>query len=63
MRHPRRGRGVILRPLFKVFAPFRSWYITGRDLGRAMLQGAREGLRRQVLENRAIRDLADRSAR
>ena len=50
-----------LRPLFKVFAPFRSLYVTGNDLGRAMLQATREGLRHKILENRDIRDLADRS--
>ena len=50
-----------LRRLFKVFAPFRSLYVTGNDLGRAMLQATREGLRHRVLENRDIRDLADRS--
>lgn len=51
-----------LKPLFKVFAPFRSLYVTGEDLGRAMLQSAREGLRARILENRDIRDLADRSS-
>ena len=50
-----------LRPLFKVFAPFRSMYVTGNDLGRAMLQSTREGLRATILESRDIRDLADRS--
>jgi len=50
-----------LRPLFKVFAPFRSLYVTGNDLGNAMLQATREGLRHKILENRDIRDLADRS--
>ena len=50
------------RPLFKVFAPFRSLYITGQDLGRAMLQAAREKMRGRILENSQIRDLADRAA-
>jgi uncharacterized protein YbjT (DUF2867 family) len=50
-----------LLPLFKVFAPFRSMYVTGEDLGRAMLQSTREGLRSTILENRDIRDMADRS--
>ena len=48
-----------LRILFKVFSPFRSLYITGDDLGRAMLQAARTGLRRTILENPQMRDLAD----
>jgi uncharacterized protein YbjT (DUF2867 family) len=50
-----------LRPLFKVFAPFRGLYIDGADLGRAMLQAAREKMRGQTFENRDIRDLADRA--
>jgi uncharacterized protein YbjT (DUF2867 family) len=51
-----------LKPLFKVFAPFRSMYISGEDLGRGMLAGARSGLKGTILENAAIRDLADKSA-
>jgi len=47
-------------PLAKLFAPFRSLYITGDDLGRAMLQATKEGLRGVVLENSEIRDVADR---
>lgn len=50
-----------LRPLFKVFSPFRGLYVKGEDLGRAMLQGTRERLRKRILENSEIRDLADRS--
>jgi uncharacterized protein YbjT (DUF2867 family) len=50
-----------LKPLFKVFAPFRSLYISGDDLGRAMLTGARTGLKSTILENAQIRDLADRA--
>src|SRR6185436_8042050 len=50
-----------LKPLFKVFAPFRSLYISGEDLGKGMLAGARTGLKRTVLENAQIRDLADRA--
>lgn len=50
-----------MRPLFWVFMPFRSLYLRGEDLGRAMLLAAREGMRRRVLENTDIRDLADRA--
>jgi uncharacterized protein YbjT (DUF2867 family) len=50
-----------LKPMFKVFAPFRSMYISGDDLGRAMLYAARTGVRGAVLENAQIRDLADRA--
>jgi uncharacterized protein YbjT (DUF2867 family) len=49
------------RPLFVLLSPFRSLYIKNRDIGRAMLQATREGLRGRILENREIRDLADRS--
>jgi len=49
------------RPLFRVFAPFRSLYISGEDLGKAMLQAARENMRGKTLENRDMRDLADRA--
>ena len=49
-----------LLPLAKLFAPFRSMYISGDDLGRAMLQATKEKLRGVVLENREMRDLADR---
>jgi len=50
-----------LRPLFRLLKPFRSLYIAGEDLGRAMLQAASENLRARIIENAAIRDLADRA--
>ena len=53
--------GVLL-PLARLFAPFRSMYISGDDLARAMLQATKENLRGVVLENREMRDLADRYA-
>ena len=51
-----------LLPLAKLFAPFRSLYISGDDLARAMLQATAEDLRGVVLENAQMRDLADRYA-
>ena len=48
--------------LARLFAPFRSMYISGDDLARAMLQATKENLRGVVLENREMRDLADRYA-
>ena len=51
-----------LLPLAKLFSPFRSLYISGDDLGRAMLQATKENLRGVVLENVAMRELADRYA-
>ena len=57
---PRRYK--ILRPILRVvFAPFRSLYVKGEDIGRAMLFAAGEGLHSRVIANREIRDLADRS--
>ena len=51
-----------LRPLFRILSPLRSLYVTGEDIGRAMLQAAAEGLRGRTIENREIRDRADRWA-
>jgi uncharacterized protein YbjT (DUF2867 family) len=52
----------VLRPLFRLLSPFRSLYVEGEDLGRAMLLGAAEGMRWRIVENAEIRDLADRAA-
>jgi uncharacterized protein YbjT (DUF2867 family) len=51
----------VLRPLFRCLSPFRNLYIKGEDLGRAMLLAASENMRGRILENRDIRDLADRA--
>lgn len=48
-----------LRPLFRILSPLRSLYVTGEDIGRAMLQAAGENLRSRTIENREIRDRAD----
>jgi uncharacterized protein YbjT (DUF2867 family) len=50
-----------LRPVFWVLRPFRSMYIAGSDLGRAMVRATREGMRARVLENSEMRDVADRA--
>lgn len=50
----------IFRPVGRVvFKPFRSLYVTGDDIGRAMLQATRQGTRRRVISNAEIRDIAD----
>jgi uncharacterized protein YbjT (DUF2867 family) len=50
-----------LRPLLRViFKPFRSLYIMNIDIGRAMLEATRQGLRRRIFENAEMRDLAGR---
>ncbi|MEP7010512.1 MAG: NAD(P)H-binding protein [Acidobacteriota bacterium] len=51
----------IFRPLYPLLSPIRSLYISGKDLGKAMLQATREDLRGQLIDNRGIRDLADRA--
>jgi uncharacterized protein YbjT (DUF2867 family) len=53
---------AVLRPALKLLRPFRSLYVAGEDLGRAMLQATRENLRRRVIENAEIRELAKRFA-
>ena len=50
----------LVRPFFPLLRPIRSLYVTGEDLGRAMLQATVEKQRARVIENREIRDLADR---
>lgn len=50
-----------LRPLFRLLRPFRSLYIEGKDLGRAMLQATAEGMRGHIVANREIRNLAERA--
>lgn len=47
-------------PVFRLLKPFRSLYVEGQDLGRAMLQATKEKLRRRVIENPEIRNLAGR---
>jgi uncharacterized protein YbjT (DUF2867 family) len=50
-----------MRPLLRLLKGFRSLYVTGEDLGRAMLQATVEGMRGRILENAEIRDIASRS--
>jgi uncharacterized protein YbjT (DUF2867 family) len=47
-----------LRPLFRILSPFRGLYVTGEDIGRAMLRATAEGVRGRTIENREIRDLS-----
>ena len=51
----------LVYPLGILFKPFPSLYIDGHDLGRAMLQATRENLRRRVIENREIHQIAARA--
>jgi uncharacterized protein YbjT (DUF2867 family) len=47
-----------MRPLFRLLRGFRSLYVTGEDIGRAMLQATAEGMRGRIVENAEIRDIA-----
>ena len=49
----------VLRPLFRLLKPFRSLYVNGQDLGRAMLRATGENVRGRVIGNAEIRDLAN----
>jgi uncharacterized protein YbjT (DUF2867 family) len=50
-----------IRPLGRLLAPFSSIYVTGQDIGRAMLQATAEGLRSRIIENAEIRAIAGRA--
>jgi hypothetical protein len=52
---------AFFQPLGRVLKPFPSLYIHGRDLGRAMLQASVENLRRRIIENAEIREIAARA--
>jgi uncharacterized protein YbjT (DUF2867 family) len=51
-----------LRPISRlILRPFRGLYVSGEDIGLAMLQAATDGARRRVFENSQIREMADRA--
>jgi len=45
-------------PLLRLLKPFKSLYVRGEDLGRAMLQATLENLRKRIVENPEIREIA-----
>ena len=55
------GTYKMLQPFYRLLRPFRSLYIGGQDFGRAMLQATTEKMRRRVIENREIREIAERA--
>ncbi len=61
--HPRatplRGESLT-RMLYPFLRGFKGLSVSADDLGRAMLQGALEGLSEGVIENRTIREMAER---
>ena len=50
----------VIRPIARLFKSSRGFYISGSDLGRAMLQAHSERMIGRIIENEEIRDLADR---
>jgi uncharacterized protein YbjT (DUF2867 family) len=50
----------VFLPFYKLLRPFRSLYIDGQDLGRAMLAATRTGVRGRIFENAEIRDIVER---
>jgi hypothetical protein len=51
----------LFHPLGRLFRGFPSLYVHGHDLGRAMLQATKEGIRKKVIENPEIRAIAARA--
>ena len=52
---------ALFQPIGRLLKPFPNLYVHGRDLGRAMLQATVEQLRRRVIENAEIRQIAARA--
>jgi hypothetical protein len=52
------GVSAALRPVLRLLKPFPSLYVSGEDLGRAMVEATKQNLRRRVIENAGIRTLA-----
>ena len=52
---------ALIQPLGRLFKPFPSLYVHGHDIGRAMLQTTVEKLRRRIIENAEIRQIAARA--
>ncbi len=48
-----------IRPLFRLLKGFRGLYVSGEDIGRAMIRATVEGVRGRTIENREIREMAD----
>lgn len=51
----------LVRPFFRALSFVPSIYVTSEDIGRAMLQAAKENMRTGVVDNRQIRMLAERT--
>jgi hypothetical protein len=51
---------ALFAPLGRLAKPFPNLYVHGHDLARAMLQATKENLRRRIIENPEIRQIAAR---
>jgi uncharacterized protein YbjT (DUF2867 family) len=52
---------AVFFPLGRLAKPFPTLYVHGHDLGRAMLQATKEGIRGRIIENPEIRQIAARA--
>lgn len=52
-----------IRPAFRLLRAFRGLYVSGEDIGLAMIEATRNGERERIVENREIRAMADRARR
>src|SRR5262249_8646871 len=50
-----------LYPVMRLLKPFPKLYVNGQDLGRAMLQASVEKMRRRIIENPEVREIAARA--
>lgn len=50
---------VALTPVLRLMRPMKKWYVLGEDLGGAMLEATREGMRERTVENAEIRELGE----
>jgi hypothetical protein len=50
----------IFHPVAKLLKPFRNLYVSGEDIGKAMLQATKENIRGRIVENAEIHDIASR---
>jgi uncharacterized protein YbjT (DUF2867 family) len=53
------GAYKVLRPYFHLFRPFRTLYVSGQDLGLAMVYAAASGICGRIIPNTEIRDMAE----
>jgi hypothetical protein len=48
-----------IRPAFRLLRGLRGMYVAGEDIGLAMIQATRDGVRGRIIDNREIRRIAD----